>query len=184
MDPIVQAALKKWPNVPHCYGWLALDARGDWYMRDERIQAAGPFPRVKGSRVTHDKLLGFIARNYAADARGAWFFQNGPQRVYVQLEAAPWVWRLAGGDGTAPAVTSHTGRAAGPAEAVWLDELDRLFLATPLGLGLVHSLDMGLAAEAVEAGLWQPEAITHAALLERYGVLTEPRPEGGSAAPG
>ena len=30
MDDIVKAALKKWPNVPHCYGWLALDARGDW----------------------------------------------------------------------------------------------------------------------------------------------------------
>ena len=40
MDDIVKAALKKWPNVPHCYGWLALDARGDWYMRDERIRFA------------------------------------------------------------------------------------------------------------------------------------------------
>ena len=28
MDAIVKAALKKWPTVPHCYGWLALDARG------------------------------------------------------------------------------------------------------------------------------------------------------------
>jgi hypothetical protein len=51
MDDIVKAALKKWPNVPDCYGWLALDARGDWYMRDDRTQAAGPFPQVKGSRV-------------------------------------------------------------------------------------------------------------------------------------
>ena len=114
MDPIVEAALKKWPNVPHCYGWLALDARGDWYMRDDRIQAAGPFPRVKGSRIEHEKLREFIARNYANDAEGAWFFQNGPQRVYVELEAAPWVWRLQ----TAPrgklVMTSHTGRPAVP----------------------------------------------------------------------
>ena len=36
MDAIVEAALRKWPNVPDCYGWLALDARGDWYLRDER----------------------------------------------------------------------------------------------------------------------------------------------------
>ena len=99
MDAIVEAALKKWPNVPHCYGWLALDARGDWYMRDDRIQRAGPFPRVKGSRIEHDKLREFIARNYAADESGAWFFQNGPQRVYVELEAAPWVWRLQPGAG-------------------------------------------------------------------------------------
>jgi len=47
MDDIVKAALKKWPNVPACYGWLALDARGDWYMRDDRTQAAGPFPQIK-----------------------------------------------------------------------------------------------------------------------------------------
>jgi hypothetical protein len=115
MDDIVQAALKKWPNVPHCYGWLALDARGDWYMRDERTQQAGPFPRVKGSRVNHDKLLAFIGRNYASDERGAWFFQNGPQRVYVELECTPWIWRLQpGGD-----VLSHTGRGA-RAESAWL----------------------------------------------------------------
>ena len=43
MDKLVEAALKKWPNVPNCYGWLALDVRGDWYMRDERAQAAGDF---------------------------------------------------------------------------------------------------------------------------------------------
>jgi len=30
MDEIVKAAIAKWPNVPHCYGWLALDARGQW----------------------------------------------------------------------------------------------------------------------------------------------------------
>ena len=43
MDAIVEAALRKWPNVPHCHGWLALDARGNWFMRDERIQHAGSF---------------------------------------------------------------------------------------------------------------------------------------------
>ena len=64
MDLLVEAALRKWPNVPHCHGWLALDARGDWYMRDERVQAAGPFPQVKGSVIRHDKLREFIHRNY------------------------------------------------------------------------------------------------------------------------
>ena len=94
MDDIVKAALKKWPNVPHCHDWLALDARGDWYLRDEPTQAAGPFPAVKGSRVLHDKLKEFIGRNYEHDEAGQWFFQNGPQRVYVWLEAAPWVLSL------------------------------------------------------------------------------------------
>jgi len=156
MDAIVEAALRKWPNVPHCHGWLALDARGDWYMRDERIQAAGPFPRVKGSVIRHEKLLAFIHRNYAADADGAWFFQNGPQRVYVQLEAAPWIWRLRPpGAGEPPGVFSHTGLDAGPPDDAWLDESGRLFLHSALGTGLVHSQDIELAADAIESGLWR-----------------------------
>jgi hypothetical protein len=154
MDDIVKAALKKWPNVPHCYGWLALDARGDWYMRDDRTQAAGPFPQVKGSRILHEKLREFIERNYAPDEAGCWFFQNGPQRVYVELEAAPWVWRLQAHDGGV-AVHSHTGQAT-VVKAALLDERGRLFLDTDLGLGIVHSLDMGLACDAVEAGAWTP----------------------------
>ncbi|MEJ6004865.1 DUF2946 family protein [Paucibacter sp. AS339] len=173
MDAIVEAALKKWPNVPHCYGWLALDARGDWYMRDERIQAAGPFPAVKGSRITHEKLRQFIERNYAADEAGCWFFQNGPQRVYLQLEAAPWVFRLDGRLLTEGKLSTHTGLDT-TVNACWLDEHDRLFVATPLGLGLVHSMDMDWAAQAVDAGLWVPEPSTHAALLAQYGVNLSP----------
>jgi hypothetical protein len=174
MDEIVKAALKKWPHVPHCYGWLALDARGDWYMRDERIQAAGPFPKVKGSRIEHDKLREFIARNYTHDDKGCWFFQNGPQRVYVELEAAPWVWRLEPAAG-APAITTHTGRAA-RFESAWLDEHGRLFAATDLGLGIVHTLDMELAAAAVESGAWVVSDASFSALPQRFGYQVAPAP--------
>jgi DUF2946 family protein len=173
MDAIVAAALEKWPNVPHCYGWLALDARGDWYMRDDRIQAAGPFPQVKGSRIEHEKLRGFIARNYACDARGAWFFQNGPQRVYVELEAAPWVWRLQPDPAAGVVVTSHTGLAATPGDA-FVDERGRLFLSSELGLGLVHTLDMGAASDAVERGVWRPQEARFAALVARFGYRLSP----------
>lgn len=173
MDEIVKAALAKWPNVPHCFGWLALDARGDLYMRDERIQAAGDFPHPKGSRIAHDKLLAFIHRNYERDARGAWFFQNGPQRVYVELEAAPWVWRLQP-DG---ALRSHTGRPATPRAAL-VDEHGRLFLDTDAGFGLVHSQDMDAAADRVAAGepAWQPQAVHFAELPQRFGYVLRPRP--------
>lgn len=176
MDPLVEAALKKWPNVPHCYGWLALDARGDWYMRDDRIQAAGPFPQVKGSRIDHDKLLAFIGRNYAADERGCWFFQNGPQRVYVQLEAAPWVWRLQQGADGRCQVVSHTGLAAQP-QQVWLDEAGRIFLATDQGLGLVHTLDTGLAADAIERREWaDPKERPFGQLPAHFGYCLVPTP--------
>jgi hypothetical protein len=177
MDDLVKAALAKWPNVPDCFGWLGLDARGDWYMRDDRTQAAGPFPRSRGSRIEHDKLRGFIERNYDRDTQGRWFFQNGPQRVYVELEAAPWVWRLSApaGDGAVPGVRSHTGLDVAAVDTCWLDEHGRLFLATPLGLGIVHTLDMEAAADAVEQGYWVPQDSTSAALAERFGHCLSPQ---------
>ena len=174
MDDIVKAALAKWPQVPHCHGWLAMDMRGDWYMRDDRTQAAGPFPQVKGSRILHDKLLAFIHRNYAADEAGAWYFQNGPQRVYVTLEAAPFVWRVDHTNGSWR-VTAHTGQAA-QVRGVWLDDAGRLFLDTDLGFGLVHTLDMGLAAQAVEQGDWQPQPLAFAQMPARFGYVLRPEP--------
>jgi hypothetical protein len=176
MDDIVKAALKKWPKVPACHGWLALDARGQWYMRDERVQAAGPFPAVKGSRITHDKLREFIHRNYEADDKGQWYFQNGPQRVYVELEATPWVWRVRSrAPGQAPEVLSHTGRSAGEVQASLVDEAGRLYLLTGLGLGIVHTQDMHDAAQAIEEGLWTPEAVRSEELPVRYGYVRSPQ---------
>ena len=89
MDEIVRQAIAKWPSVPHCYGWLALDARGTFRMRDEAAQLAN----TPGDIIRHAALLAFIHRNYTHDERGAWFFQNGPQRVYVELETTPFVVR-------------------------------------------------------------------------------------------
>lgn len=169
MDDIVKQALAKWPNVPDCYGWLGLDARGRWYMRDDRTQAAGPFPESKGSLLQHEKLIDFIHRNYEADEAGQWFFQNGPQRVYVELEATPLVWRLSP-DG---AVASHTGQPTTVDECL-LDAQGRVYLVTPLGLGLVHTLDVGLAAEAVEQGRWTPVEVRAEDLPARHGFVTSP----------
>lgn len=171
MDDIVKAAMAKWPHVPHCHGWLGLDARGQWYMRDDRVQGAGPFPLAKGSLLRHDKLIEFIHRNYAADAQGQWYFQNGPQRVYVELESAPWIWRLQP-DGR---VLSHTGRLAAAVQDTLLDEAGRLYLHTDLGLGLVHSADMALAADRVEAGCWMPQDARFEDLPSRFGFVLSPQ---------
>ncbi|RTL27482.1 MAG: DUF2946 family protein [Burkholderiales bacterium] len=180
MDDIVKAALKKWPNVPDCYGWLALDARGDWYMRDEPTQAAGPFPQVKGSRITHVKLQEFIHRNYEHDDRGAWFFQNGPQRVYLQLEAAPMVMGVRkerDGPQARFTVETHTGLPVQEVKACWLDDQGRLFLDTDRGFGVVRSLDMDAAADAVEAGVWTPQEMAFAEMPARFGYCLDPRPQ-------
>jgi len=174
VDEIVKAALKKWPTVPHCYGWLALDARGQWFMRDERIQRAGPFPRVKGSVIRHDKLLEFIHRNYEHDGEGCWFFQNGPQRVYVELEAAPLVWRVSWAQ-DAVQVQAHTGEAA-TVQSAWLDEQGRLFLRGERGLGIVHSQDMLDASRAIEQGLWSPQSLPFEQMPARFGYVLKPDP--------
>jgi len=112
MDDIVKQAMAKWPNVPHCYGWLALDARGGWRMRDEHAQQAN----LPGDRLNNAALLAFINRNYAADERGCWYFQNGPQRVYVNLETTPYVART---DPTLGLVV-QTGEALGSVEQAYM----------------------------------------------------------------
>ena len=179
MDDIVKQAIAKWPNVPACYGWLGLDARGNWFMRDDQAQAAGPFAASgpghavsKGSLLMHGKLIDFIGRNYEGDADGRWFFQNGPQRVYVELEATPFVWRVDGAPGFT--VASHTGQPARVRRCV-LDEQGRLYLQTDLGFGLVHTQDMMHAADAVEQGLWVPEELPAAELPARFGYVISPQ---------
>jgi hypothetical protein len=180
MDEIVKAAMRKWPTVPHCYGWLALDARGDWYLRDAAAQAAGPFPRIKGSRIEHERLRAFIQRNYEADARGCWYFQNGPQRVYVDLEAAPWVFRLqVDASALRWRIATRDDRVA-QFGAAWLDELGRIFLQCDIGFGLVHSLDTDVAAQAIEAGAWQPGEMAFADMPGRFGYLLRPQADGAS----
>ena len=169
MDDIVKQALAKWPNVPDCFGWLGLDARGDWYMRDDAVQAAGDFAKSKGSKLQHGKLIEFIGRNYDANADGLWFFQNGPQRVYVELEITPWVWRLQP-DGS---LLSHTQRVATYRNS-WLDDAGWLYLETELGFGLVHSMDMLQAVQKIESEEWMPQNVDKVDLQKRFGFCLSP----------
>ena len=134
MDESVRLALAKWPNVPYCYGWLALDARGAFRMRDEAAQAA----RVPGDVIRHPTLLGFIFRNYACDDRGAWYFQNGPQRVYVALEATPFIAH------TDPALefVTHDGEAMGKIAKVFITDEGRLLLQSGDKLAMLDDRDL------------------------------------------
>ena len=141
-------------------------------MRDDQVQAAGAFPVSKGSLLRHDKLVGFIQRNYESDAQGQWFFQNGPQRVYVELQATPLIWRVDGPPDFA--VTAHTGQAARIQRCV-LDEHGRLYLETDVGFGLVHTLDMMHAADAIEQGLWVPDEELAQDLPARFGYVRSPQ---------
>lgn len=174
MDDIVRQALSKWPNVPHCYGWLGLDARGNWYLRDAAAQASGAFASglalAKGTLLQHARLIDFIGRNYESDAGGQWFFQNGPQRVYAELETTPWIFRVAADY----SVTTHTGELA-RVQRCLVDDAGHVYLDADVGLGLVHSQDMLGASEAIESGLWVPLACSEQELPARFSFVKSPQ---------
>lgn len=180
MDDIVKQAMAKWPNVPACYGWLALDARGQWWLRDAQAQACGAFNSgiegAKGHVLRHEKLAEFIGRNYLAEGDGCWFFQNGPQRVYVELEAAPWIWRVHNAE-HGVTLHDHIGRlqSLSDVQQAVMDAQGRLYLALPQGLGMVHSMDMLDAAAALEQGLL-PEVteLEFAQLPQQFGYVLSP----------
>lgn len=142
MDDIVKKAMAKWPNVPHCYGWLALDARGAWRMRDERAQHLG----LPGDKVMQAALLAFINRNYLADERGCWYFQNGPQRVYLNLESTPYVARTDPQQG----LVVQTGEALGALDAAFLTELGELIVQSGATVAQVDDRDMAQLLAALE----------------------------------
>ncbi len=133
MDNIVKQAMAKWPNVPHCYGWLGLDARGFWRMRDEHTQATGGL----GERITHPALLEFINRNYTHDALGNWYFQNGPQRVYVNLQATPYIAYLQQTD-----FLLHTGAALGDIDKVYLTDVGQLIFQSSNIIAMLDDRDL------------------------------------------
>ena len=113
MDSIVLRAMAKWPNVPDVFGWLSLDRRGNWLIKDQRI--------------SNPLATGFIDRNYQADERGRWFFQNGPQRVFVGLAYAPFVLRTCDNQRDR-CLQTHTGMRLESVSGAWIDEEGTLIL--------------------------------------------------------
>lgn len=149
MEDWVRRALARWPNVPAVYGWLQLDRRGHW--------------RIRGEEITRPQVIDTINRNYEADARGCWFFQNGPQRGYVQLETAPLVLRS---DGHGRLAT-HTGLAVEQIIGAWLDEDGGLWLATGHGPAALVDTDLDWALDHLRARGAAPGEADLAAALAR-----------------
>jgi hypothetical protein len=140
MDDLVNQALARWPNVPSIAGWLKLSARGDWLLIGEV---------AAGLKISHQNMRRFIDRNYASDQQGRWYFQNGPQKVFVNLEYTPWVFGLhPAQDGVC--LLSHTRIATLP-NALYLDEEGNFVFQTPMGPGLLLGTDI----EALSAFLTQ-----------------------------
>ena len=134
MDDIVKQAMAKWPNVPHCYGWLRLDARGVFRMCDEVVQKNA----TAGDPIRHASLLAFIYRNYASDEHGAWFFQNGPQRVYVDLETTPFIART----DTQENFVTQDGLALKDIHTVWLSDTGSLLFQNATQVAMLDDRDI------------------------------------------
>src|SRR3989442_10410645 len=127
MDAVVAQAMAKWPKVPAVYGWLSLDRRGNWL--------------IKGERIGNVALREFIGRNYEADAQGRWFFQNGPQRVYVGLAYTPLVVHYEG-----DALVDHCGRSFLP-EKIFQDDEGSVLMHAESGIALLDDRDLARHAE-------------------------------------
>jgi hypothetical protein len=135
MDEIVRKAMARWPDVPAVYGWLRLDRRGRWL--------------IKGEPISNPVVNEFINRNYAHDGQGRWYFQNGPQQVFVELDCAPYilrVWRIA--DGLLRGET-HTGLAMSEPRRAWLDDAGGVLIEWEQGVGHVESQSLETIAGAL-----------------------------------
>lgn len=157
MDSVVARAMAKWPNVPAVYGWLSLDRRGNWRIRSttDRFE-----------RITNAALREFISRNYEADSAGRWYFQNGPQRVYVTLAYTPLVVHYEGDQ-----FIDHCGRPFA-ARTIYLDDEGSVLMAGEPGIALLDDRDLGRYAES-EALL---QRITRAEIPARFGFVQDPKP--------
>jgi hypothetical protein len=55
-----------------------------------------------------------------------------------------------------------------------VDEQGRLYIASAMGLGIVHTQDMVYAAEAVEQGLWVPRDVLSTQLPQEFQFVLSP----------
>ncbi len=131
LAPEVERALLRWPNVPAAFGWLRLDRRARWWLPD------GP--------ISHAGTVEFLHRHYGADDLGRWFVQNGPQRAYVTLDLAPWVFSLDGLGG----LVNPAGVVAQVRNCLVVTPDGELLVETNLGLGNIVDRDL----EAFTSGL-------------------------------
>jgi len=152
VDEVVARSLAKWPNVPAVYGWLSLDRRGNWRIKDERIGNAA--------------LRAFIARNYESDARGRWYFQNGPQRVYVRLAYTPLVVHYEG-----DALFDHCGNPFA-ADTSYQDEEGSVLISSKSTIALLDDRDLLRFAEQADC----LRTLNRAEVPARFGFVPDPAP--------
>jgi hypothetical protein len=151
MDKNVLAAMARWPDVPDVFGWLSLSPQGQWRLHPRGDAAlSGP-----GEPINSERILQFIDRNYACDRQGRWYFQNGPQRVFVRLDAAPYILRTTGSRRPL-CMQTHNSLNVRAISGWWLDESGRLYAQTEHGPGLVAGRDLMQVLESLHTPCDEP----------------------------
>jgi hypothetical protein len=173
MDDIVIRSLHKWPDLPAVYGWLRLDRRGNWRIRTSVTKNSANFEPIGNVA-----FRAFIGRNYASDRRGCWFFQNGPQRVFIALDCTPLVFRFSG-----DSLIDHLGHESGSVDGAWLDEEGSLIIKTERGVGVMDDRDLFSIAQdlaqgflIVERARVQLGVLSSSDLEVRFGFVRDPKP--------
>ncbi|NMK46173.1 DUF2946 family protein [Achromobacter sp. Bel] len=149
MDQSVKDAIARWPDVPAVFGWLSLDGRGRWRLHPQGLATQGG----EGESITNTQILDFINRNYGHDDAGRWFFQNGPQRVFLRLDAAPFVLRLSDDSGR---LLTHTNLPVESVSEWWLDDAGQLYAMTPAGGAVVLDRDLPALLEKLVSDTGAP----------------------------
>jgi hypothetical protein len=162
VDEIVLRAQAKWPDVPDVYGWLALDRRGQWLLRNPAGKSFEP--------IANAALRGFIARNYSCDARGRWFFQNGPQRVFVRLAYTPLVVR------TRDATFVDQCDGVFENDGAMIDDEGSVLLLNGDRVALLDDRDLAGYADACGASIEGLPRIAFVAVPQRFGFVRDPEP--------
>lgn len=139
MDQSVIDAMEKWPNVPAAYGWLSLNQMGQWRFHPNGAYQHG----AAGESITNLQLIEFIGRNYTSDERGCWFFQNGPQRVFVGLDATPWVAYL----DESLQLRTQNHELVQDISHWYLDEEGRVYAMSAAGMILIQGRDVPILLE-------------------------------------
>src|SRR5256885_11804114 len=152
VDEAVLRSLAKWPNVPAVYGWLELDRRGNWL--------------IKGEKIANLALREFIGRNYEADEKGRWYFQNGPQRVYVTLAYTPLVVHYEG-----DALVDHCGHAFA-AKRVLQDDEGSVLVEGETAVALLDDRDLARFADQGET----LKLIPRGEVASKFGFEPDPKP--------
>ena len=104
-------------------------------MRDEYAQAN----QLPGNVIQHLALNEFISRNYAQDLLGRYFFQNGPQRVFITLDVTPWIARIIPSE-SGPQLSTQCGTDIKPHGAL-SDEKGNIYITGSIPQALSDQID-------------------------------------------